>query len=208
MRKLILKMHVSLDGFVAGPNNDMSWMQPDDEEEWDELFRAIENVDLFLLGGGMWEEYRDYWKKALTGDGFSAGETRYARLAAQTPHIVFSSSIKDAGWQNATIETGDLEQIVGRLKTAPGKDIQIVGGAALAASLIDSGLVDEYQIWVEPAIVGQGKSFFHNLKTRHRLTQQTVNKLQNGVVIITYTQLDSADALAVDAKKRRPENNK
>jgi dihydrofolate reductase len=83
MRKLILSMQVSLDGYVEGPKGDMSWMQTDDDESWKNLFEElVNNVDLCLLGAGMWVEYRDYWKKALAEPAnFSQHEVAYAKFA-------------------------------------------------------------------------------------------------------------------------------
>jgi len=65
MRKTILKMHTSLEGYVAAPNDDISWMQPDNAQQWEVLFDMLANIDLLVLGSGMWSEYRDYWDKVL-----------------------------------------------------------------------------------------------------------------------------------------------
>jgi dihydrofolate reductase len=207
MRKLILSMQVSLDGYVEGPNGDMSWMQADDDEQWDDLFEMLKNnVDLFLLGAGMWPEYRDYWKKALASPtDFSSQEVEYAKLAEKTQHIVFSKTIKDAGWENTTINSGDIVIEVKRIKEQPGKDIQIVGGAAFAAALLDTGLVDEYRIMINPAVVAGGKSFFHHLKNSHSLELTGVSKLGSQVVALTYKQSDTGNGN--DPQKRRAHNN-
>ncbi|WP_158288491.1 dihydrofolate reductase family protein [Mucilaginibacter psychrotolerans] len=167
MRKLILSMNASLDGYIEGKNGDMSWMQPDDDDTWDDLFGMLkDSVDLFLLGRCMWAEYRNYWKRALAEpEKFSYHEVAYAKLAEITPHIVFSKTLKESGWGNTTINNGDLVTEITKLKAAAGKDIQIVGGADFAAALLDSGLVDEIRVLLNPAIVAGGKSFFHQLKT-------------------------------------------
>jgi len=203
MRKLILSMHMSLDGFVEGPAKDMSWMQPDDDEQWKELFAMLNNVDLFLLGRGMWKEYRNYWTKAVAEPGFSNNEVRYAKLAAKTPHIIFSKSLQKTGWPNASIAGGNLYKTVRKLKQQPGKDIQIVGGAKFAAALIDSGLIDEYRMSIDPVILAKGKSIFSKLLNRHGLKMIALKKLHNGVVISRYTQLDTRDTMKVSPKKRR-----
>jgi dihydrofolate reductase len=169
MRKLILSAQVSLDGYVAGPNGDSSWMPPDNDEGWDGLFREMRDVDLFVLGAGMWPEYRDHWKQALGNPEAPPKEQEYARLAAKTRHLVFSGTLREAGWENASIESGDLAAAIRRLKALPGKDIMTFGGARFAASLVDGGLVDEYRITVCPAIVGGGKSTFHLLKNARKL---------------------------------------
>jgi dihydrofolate reductase len=190
MRKLILAMQVSLDGFVEAPNGDMSWMQPDDNEQWDNMFAMLlKNVDLFLLGRGMWADYRDYWKKALVDSNFSPNEVKFAKLAERTPHIVFSKTLKDAGWENTTINSGDVVDEVKKIKEQPGKDIYIVGGAKFAATLIDSGLVDEYQLAVSPVILTKGKSFFQQLANRRNIELISTKQLNMGVVILRYKQV-------------------
>jgi dihydrofolate reductase len=188
MRKLILSMQVSLDGYVEGPNGDMSWMQTDNDNEWDDMFENLQSVDLFLVGAGMWTGYRDYWKQALADPNFSADEVKYAKLAEKTQHIIFSKTLKNTGWENATINNGDLATEVKKLKEQPGRDIMTFGGAAFAASLVDSGLVDEYRLTINPAILGGGKSFFHHLKNNHKLQLVNVNKIGQ-LVTLTYKQL-------------------
>jgi dihydrofolate reductase len=210
MRKLILSMSTSLDGYVEGKNGDMSWMQPDDDETWGDLFGILQDkVDLFLLGRGMWTEYRNYWKKALAEpEKFSKNEVEYAKLAEKTPHIVFSKTLQESGWENTTINNGDLETEIKKIKASEGKDIQIVGGADFAASLLDTGLVDEIRILVNPAIVAGGKSFFHQIKNRHSLELTSVRQLSSQVVVLVYNQLDTNSAENQNPVKRRAENNK
>jgi dihydrofolate reductase len=191
MRKLILSMQVSLDGFVEGQNGDMSWMQPDDNEQWDDMFAMLlKNVDLLLLGRGMWADYRDYWKKALVDSNFSPNEVKFAKLAERTPHIVFSKTLKDAGWENTTINSGDVADEVKKIKEQSGKDIYIVGGAKFAATLIDSGLVDEYQLVINPVILTKGKSFFQQLTNRRQIELIDTKQLSTGVAILRYKQVN------------------
>lgn len=203
MRKLILSMQMSLDGFAEGPKKDMSWMQPDNDEQWNYLFAMLKKVDLFVLGRGMWKEYRDYWTRALQQPGFTANEIKYAKLAAQTAHIVFSKTLTQSGWPNATIASGGLKKTIIKLKQQLGKDIQIVGGAKFAAALIDSGLVDEYRLCINPVIVAKGKSLFSKLVNRHRLQLKEVKEIPPGLVLVNYIRLDTVDANKVVAKKRR-----
>src|SRR6186713_1158030 len=159
MRKLILSMQMSLDGFIAGENGDTSWMRTNDPEDWTDLFEMLKTVDLFVLGRVMWPDYSNYWKQALTSSTASPNEVKYARIAEKTPHLVFSKTIKDPEWTNANILSGDVVEEVKKLKQLPGKDIVSFGGAKFARTLIDAGLVDEYRLAVVGAIVTKGKSF-------------------------------------------------
>ncbi|RYZ49400.1 MAG: hypothetical protein EOP49_16350 [Sphingobacteriales bacterium] len=188
MRKLILAIHMSVDGFVEGPRKDMSWMQPDDDEQWDGLFNMLSHVDLFLLGRGMWKDYRDHWTRALKEQGFSAREVQYAKLASKTPHIVFSNTVQDAGWENTKVMNGPLAPAIKKLKSLPGKDIQVVGGASFSSAIIDTGLVDEYRLMIEPAILGKGKRLFDQLQHRFELSLIDSRRLSCGVVVTQYRQ--------------------
>ncbi|MBN8576902.1 MAG: dihydrofolate reductase family protein [Cytophagales bacterium] len=192
MRKLILAMCTTLDGIVT---DELSWMQPDTDQSWDSFFEMLENVDLLILGNGMWKDYRDHWKKVLTNEiGFDKNEIRYARYARNTKHIVYSSTLQNTGWENASIECGDLIEFIHRIKSEPGKDIQIVGGAKFASSLINTGLVDMFRIMINPVILGKGKSLYSNLSTHYNLECFKVEHFNNGVVTLSYKQLDTEKA--------------
>lgn len=186
MRKLILSMQVSLDGFIEGSDGDMSWMAKDDEEQWTDLFEMLQSVDLFLLGRVMWPEYRNYWKKALTSSTASGNEVAYAKLAEKTRHIVFSQTLNDAQWENTTIIKEPVVEEVTKIKNSPGKDIQVVGGAKLAATIIEAGLVDEYRLIINPVIIGKGKSFFRDQHSKQSLQLISTKKLLSGVIIARY----------------------
>jgi len=207
MRKLILSMSTSLDGYVEGKNGDMSWMKPDDDEQWDELFGLLSNVDLFLLGSGMWPDYRDYWKKALAKPAdFSGTEVKYAKLAEKTQHIVFSATMQDAGWENTTIISDNAVDVVRKIKGQAGGDIQIVGGADFAATMLDSGLVDVCRVLINPTIIAGGKSFFHQLKNGHAMELIEARALKNQIVVLDYKQLDTKAEDNNQPKKCREEN--
>ena len=183
MRKLILSINTSLDGIVT---DELSWMQPDSNQTWESLFEMLANVDLLLLGRGMWEGYRDYWKKVLNETGFNKNEIKYAQYAENTKHIVFSATLKNPGWENTSIESGDLKQFIQRIKSEKGKDIQIVGGVEFASSIIDTGLVDEYRIMVNPIILGNSTSLYYKVSTQHKLECFKVEQIDNGVVILSF----------------------
>lgn len=201
-------MHMSLDGFIEGPNKDMSWMKPDTDDLWDDLFEMLNNVDLFLLGHGMWDEYRDYWKRALVEPGFTANEIKYARLAEKTAHLVFSNSVIDAGWKNSSIVAGDVAKEVAAIKAAPGRDIQVVGGAMFAGTLVEAGLIDEYRLMINPAILARGKSFFSGHQNRHMLEFTGQKIFSTGAIALSYKQLSTEDTNLVKPQKRNPETNK
>jgi len=186
MRKLILMMQVTVDGFIDGPGGDMSWMKHDDPEHWADVFEMLQTVDLLLLGRVMWPDYRNYWKQALDSNSASANEKKYAQFAEKTKHLVFSNTLQDAGWQNTSIVNDPVVETIRRLKKENGKDIQVVGGAKLAATVIDAGLVDEYRLNIHPAIIGSGKSFFRDQHSKQILELLGIKTLSSGVIIASY----------------------
>jgi dihydrofolate reductase len=179
-------MQLSLDGFIVGENGDSSWMNSDDPEDWTDLFEMLKTVDLIVLGRVMWPDYSNYWKQALTSSTASANEVKYARIAEKIQHIVFSKTLKDPEWTNAKIISGDIVEEAKKLKQLPGKDIVTFGGAMLARTLIEAGLVDEYRLCVVSAIVTKGKSFFDGLTKKSTLELIDVKRLQSGMIIVRY----------------------
>ena len=190
MRKLILAMQVSVDGYIEAPDGDMTWMQTDNKEQWDDLFEMLGTVDLFLLGRKMFPDYRNYWRKCLTNpQGASPSELAYAQLAEKTKHVVFSNTMSDPEWENTEIINGDVAAEITKIKMQAGKDIQVVGGAKLAATVVEAGLVDEYRLNIMPVILGSGKSFFRIQQTSHSLELINTKRLSSGIIIVRYKSI-------------------
>lgn len=188
MRKLIAGMRASLDGKVEGPGGMADWV-----EAWSEDYGLTPKIDACLLGGGMYPGYEGYWtgirkepdKPAwITGSAPTPAEIEWARIAAQIPHYVLSSTLTSAAWPNTSFVRG-LEEIAA-LKQEPGKDIYLLGGARTTASLIDVGLVDELRLLVYPLIAGEGKGLFATTKHRHGLELREVQQLPGGRVRLIY----------------------
>lgn len=187
MRKVILAMQMSLDGFIEGPDGAMDWLVGG-EEDWKEMFKDLESVDTHLLGRKMYPGYAAYWRSLLTNPSSQKDELAYAKLADQTQHIVFSKTLTAADWQNTRIAADPLAEI-NQLKQQPGKDIVILGGAELAASLINLGLVDRYRIALNPTILGGGKPLFNHVSQRRKLKLLESRPLKSGATILWYEDL-------------------
>jgi dihydrofolate reductase len=187
MRKIILSMQTSVDGYVEGENGDMSWIGKDGAELWADVFDILSNVDTAILGRGMFEGYRDYWKGCLTGD-CPPDELKYAKWADKTKHILVSKTIKDPKWQNTTIISGSVVDEIKKIKSAAGGDIYVVGGGQLARTVIDAGLVDEYRITVSPYILKGGKSLYNPLTKGRALELISAKALDTGSVVLRYRQ--------------------
>jgi dihydrofolate reductase len=186
MRKIILSMQVSLDGFAAGADGDLNWCQRDDPGQWSDFFDTLESVDLFLLGSNMFPIYRDYWKSVHSDKNASINLQRFAAFAAATPHFVFSNQIQETGWVNTTVIQGDVAENVKKLKYRKGGDIMVLGGPKLAATIINKGLVDEYRLVLNPVLLSSGKSLFRLLAGPVNLQLMYAKILPSGVTILSY----------------------
>ena len=158
MRKLILRMAITLDGVVAA-ENDKDVFDYNDEGVWSDIFEMLETVDAILLGAGMHQEYLSHWQAALTSPTASQSERKYATMAARTPHFVLSRTLRTVEWPNATVLTGGVDGIAD-LKKQAGGDIILWGGPTAAAAAIEAGVVDEYHLVTHPVIAGGGKKLF------------------------------------------------
>jgi dihydrofolate reductase len=184
-RKLILSMQITLDGYIAAPNNEMDWLLSD-EEEWTNHFKDMESADVFLLGRKMYPEYSEHWQNVLRNpDKSDPNELKFARLADKTTHIVFTKGDFKPDWKNTQI-AHDLPAEVARLKKENGKNIIAWGGAHFASSLIELGLVDEYRFELNPTLLTRGQSLFNNLEQRKKLTLIDSKPLKSGLIILKY----------------------
>lgn len=196
MRKLTLSMQMSLDGYIEGPAGEMDWFV-DDDETWTDMFEFFKSIDTVLLGAGMYPDYADYWRRVLSDPKARPNEVRYSELAEKTEHIVFSNALTkidprasddySGGWKkNTRIVKGDVRTEVLKIKqAATGKDIVLYGGASMASSFIELGLVDEYRLSVNQIILGGGKSLFQKV-TKHSLKLIGSKTYKSGVVLLHY----------------------
>lgn len=187
MRKLITGMKLSLDGKTEGAEGYADWV-----EAWSEDYGLMPQIDACVVGGGMYPGYERYWTGIqnepetpawITGNAPTPAEVEWARFAAQTPHYVLSNTLTSALWPKTRF-VRQLDEI-SALKQQPGKDIYLMGGARVTASLIDAGLVDELRLIVYPLIAGEGKALFTTTK-RRGLELQKVQQLSDGRMSMIY----------------------
>ncbi len=184
-RKVILTMQMTLDGFVAGTNDEMNWVDTEDGEIWDEMFNDLKSVDTYLLGRKMYPGYSSYWQSMLSNATAPADHVKFAKLADKTQHIVFTKTDFKPDWKNTRVAKDPAEEIA-RLKKEEGKDIMVWGGANFASNLVKLGLIDEFRISLNPALVGEGKSFTNGLKQLKKLKFLRSKTLKSGLVILWY----------------------
>jgi dihydrofolate reductase len=166
MGKLIYSMGVSLDGFIAGPGDDIGWSAPDEELHRFHNQQARE-TGVQLYGRRLYEVMR-YWETAEDADPPAPEhELEFARIWKATPRLVFSHTLETVEGGAELVGTG-LAGTVAKLKEQPGADIA-VGGAGLAASAMALGLIDEFRQFVYPVVLGSGTPYFPTLDARIEL---------------------------------------
>jgi len=183
-RKLILSMQITLDGYVAGPNDEGDWLI-NSTDEWTDLFNDLDSADTYLLGRKMYPLYSEYWQSVLHKPESDPNELRFARLADKTQHIVFTKGDFKPDWKNTRVAQ-DLTTEVTRLKKESGKNIIAWGGANFAANLIKLDLVDEYRFALNPTLLTEGKALFDSLEQRKKLVLIDSKPLKSGLIILRY----------------------
>jgi dihydrofolate reductase len=192
MRKVILFMHVSLDGFVCGPKGEQDWMTMND----DEMGRFLANdfqktADTILTGRILYEGFASYWPKAAQGPAMPAELVSFAKWMEDTHKVVFSRTLKKAEWANSTLAQADPVEEVARLKKQKGGDMIIFGGAGIVSYFTSKDLVDEYRLKLEPVILGTGKPLFRDMPGRQHLKLLLSKQFASGVVGLYYQRIRS-----------------
>jgi dihydrofolate reductase len=186
-RKLIYAMGVSLDGFIADPNGEIDWSAPDEELHRFHNQQA-RDVGVELYGRRLYEEMR-FWETADQDPSATEPVVEFARIWRDTPKVVFSRTLERVEG-NARLAIHDAGEEVARLKEEPGKDLA-VGGAGLASTLIELGLVDEYRLFVSPVVLGGGTPYFPDLDRRINLKLIETRIFGSRVVYLRYARLPS-----------------
>jgi dihydrofolate reductase len=186
MRKLKLQMQLSIDGFVAGPNGEMDWMTWNWDDELKNFVKALtEPVDCILLGRKMTEGFVAYWKSITTDP--QDPQYPFARKMYDTPKVAFSKTLKKSAWDNTALATGDVAEEVNKSKNQAGGDIVVYGGANFVSSLIKNNLIDEYNLFINPAAIGKGITIFGDAEQKLNLKLIKATPFACGIVALTYS---------------------
>lgn len=185
MRKVISFMHVSLDGFVTGPSEEMSWITMDDEIFRDSIELAAA-TGTALYGHTTYRMMERYWPTVLTNPSSTKLELHHAEWVENINKIVFSKTLDKADWNNTRlIKKGILEEMIG-LKQQAGGNMTIFGSPTLTHSFMHWDLIDEYKFNINPVILGSGIRLFENIAHRINLRLLSEKKFKSGVIGLHY----------------------
>ena len=183
MRKLKLQVDISVDGCIAGPNNEMDWLVC--EDDCMKYINDIANsVDTILMGRKMVDVFISHWSDRMNkpDDPWNT----FAKKMIDIPKIVFTKTLTKSKWINTEIAKGDLKDEITKLKNLDGRDIIVYGGISFDSSLIKEKLIDEFYLFINPIVLASGKTIFQDLKEIQKLTLIESKVFDCGLVLIHY----------------------
>ncbi|MFF2410978.1 dihydrofolate reductase family protein [Streptomyces sp. NPDC058092] len=183
MRKIVLMMSVSLDGFIEGPGREIDWHLVDDElhRHFNEQLRAMGG---FLDGRVTYELMAGFWPTADSDPSSAGPVAEFAGIWRDMPKIVYSRTLERADWNTTIRREVDVDEIKA-LKAQPGGDL-VLGGADLASSFMRHDLIDEYRVYIHPVLIGRGKPLFPASDARTGLRLAETRTFGNGVVLLRH----------------------
>lgn len=179
-------MHISLDGFVAGPNGEMNWIKAD-EEIFDHVGKRISKGDTSLYGRVTYQMMESYWPTAGNKPTATKHDIEHSKWYSKVYKVVLSRTMNDTGLMNTTVINDNLTDKINEIKQQAGEDILLFGSPTATHSLIQQNLIDGYWLFVNPVILGQGIPLFVNIKEKIKLKLLTTHQFTCGVTELNYT---------------------
>lgn len=187
MRKLISFVHISLDGFVAGPNGEMNWIKIDDEI-FDHVGKRIGKGDTALYGRATYELMEGYWPTAADKPTASKHDIEHSKWYKNAHKVVLSTTLKEKELQNTTVINDNLAERIKAIKqsSSSNEDILIFGSPTATHALMEHQLIDGYWLFVNPVILGKGIPLFKNVQEKINLKLLNTRSFSSGVVELDY----------------------
>lgn len=186
MRKIILSLHITLDGFVAGPNGEMDWIKLDDEL-FDLVGKLTDEADTALYGRKTYQMMESYWPTAADRPDATRHDIEHSQWYNKVNKVVLSRSMQSKESGKIIFVSENILSEINGLKHRAGKDILIFGSPTAAHSLMELNLIDEYWLFVNPILLGQGIPVFARIKEKITLKPLMTKVLSCGVTALHYT---------------------
>jgi dihydrofolate reductase len=187
MRKLIVSMNLSLDGFMSGVHDELDWhAECWSEEMGEKLLELLDNADTLLLGRITYEAMAGYWPYKPLDQNFPRQDQAIADQMNRHEKIVFSRSHAVVFWRNTKMARHNYVDEIRLLRQRPGKNMLIFGSRTLVSSCMKSGLVDEYHLWIHPVLLGKGIPLFRLQEQKINLKLSGSEILDPGVALLRY----------------------
>jgi dihydrofolate reductase len=185
MRRIISFMHISLDGFVAGPNGELDWVKVD-QEIFDHVGKRINQGDTALYGRVTYQMMESYWPTAGDKPNASKHDIEHSKWYKNVHKVVLSKTLQGTDPANTTIISDNLADRINEIKQQPGADILLFGSPTATHSLMQLGLIDGYWLFVNPIILGQGIPLFVDIKEKIKLQLLNTHQFTAGVTELNY----------------------
>ena len=179
-------MHLSLDGFVAGPNGEMDWIKAD-EEIFDHVGKRISQGDTALYGRVTYQLMESYWPTAANKPNATKHDMEHSAWYKQVYKLVLSKTMKGVELPDTTIISENLSDIIHEIKQQGEKEILLFGSPTATHSLMQLNLIDGYWLFVNPIILGQGIPLFAGIHEKVKLNLVSVHPFTCGVTELNYT---------------------
>jgi dihydrofolate reductase len=186
VRRIVLMISVSMDGFFEGPGGNLDWHLVDDEVHT-EFNQVLGAMSAFLDGRVTYQLMADFWPTADADPESSPPMAEFARIWRDMPKVVFSRTLERADW-NTTVVREVVPDEIRRMQAEPGGDMA-VGGADLAATFREHDLIDEYRLYLHPVLIGQGTPLFRPTDALADLRLLETRTFGNGVVLLRYERV-------------------
>lgn len=181
MRRLTVFNFVTLNGYYKGPNGDISWHRHGAEEN-EYAAEGLKSGSTLLFGRVTYELMASYWPTPVA----IKNDPIVAEGMNKADKIVFSRTLKKAEWNNSRLVKDNIEEEIKKMKQMPGKDMTLLGSGSIVTQFAEQGLIDEYQIMVDPVVLGEGTSIFHGITHKLDLKLTTTRTFGSGVVLLCY----------------------
>jgi dihydrofolate reductase len=182
MRKLNVFNHITLDGYFVDSQGEMRWAHRQDPE-WNEFVaNNAKGESPLLFGRVTYQLMASYWPTPMALQAMPEVAERMNAL----PKIVFSRTLDEAAWNNTRLIKGDLVAETRKLKEEPGEDIVILGSGSIVSQLAQEGLIDEFQLVLNPLVIGKGRTLFETVSGKRPLKLTGTRTFANGNVVLNY----------------------
>lgn len=185
MRNLVLVVHISLDGFVAGPKGELDGF-PSGVENLAFVNELTNTADAAIFGRTTYEMLNGYWPTAKDHPGATSEEIAYSNWYNAVQKIVISRTLTPVNTRNCIIVRDNLADEISNLKMQAGKDILIFGSPSVANELMQHDLIDEYWIFINPVVFGEGIPLFNSNTKKANLSLASTKQFPNGEIALQY----------------------
>ena len=178
-RKLKLQIQMSIDGHIAGTNGKMDWMVWNWDEKLKEYVKELtDTVDCIILGRKLAQGFIPHWS--------SHPELEGAEFFNSATKVVFTGTLDKSEWENTVLAKDNLIQEIDKLKNQDGKDIIAYGGGTFVSSLIKYELIDEFHLFINPTIIGNGMTIFKDVTSNQNLILKKSIGFACGIAVLSY----------------------